>query len=303
MLNRLEMMRIFCAAAEATSFKEASAKLGISPQSVTRAIKALENKVGEPLFYRNTRQIHITDFGEQLAQRARESIANIDDIFMRSNKIDAADMAGVIRIAAPTTFGRRFLPPILSSIAINYPNISFELKLSDAIADVVEQQIDIGIRVGFLRDSSFVARATSKMYFYTVAAPSLIKRVGAPQTITELLELPSIALINASSGKSWPWYFDDGQQYKHKHVSFLTDDPETELNMVLSGNGFGQIADCLAAPHLQSGKLVRVLIQHTPPPWDIYVYRPQRGPVPARIRMLYDEIANAFSNMQTLKSA
>jgi len=303
MLNRLEMMRIFCAAAEANSFKEASAKLRISPQSVTRAIKALEDKVGEPLFYRNTRQMHITDFGEQLAQRARESIANIDDIFARSNKTTAADMAGIIRIAAPTTFGRRFLPPILSNIAITYPNISFELKLSDAIADVVEQQIDIGIRVGFLRDSSFVARATSKVYFYTVASPSLIERVGEPQTIQQLLELPSIALLNSNSGKSWPWYFDDGQQYKHKHVSFMTDDPETELNMVLSGNGFGQIADCLAAPYLQSGRLVRVLTSHTPPPWDIYVYRPQRGPVPARIRMVYDEIANAFSNMQTLKSA
>lgn len=300
MLNRLEMMRIFCAAAEATSFKEAASRLGISPQSVTRAVKELEHKVGEPLFYRNTRQIHITDFGEQLAQRARESISGIDELFMHSDKESETEIAGVVRITAPTTVGRRFLPPILSKIAVTYPHISFDLRLSDTISDVVEQQIDIGIRVGFLRDSSFVARATSKISFFAVGTPELIQRVGHPKDIQQLLDMPTVALIDMSSGKRWPWYFSDGQQFRPRVVPFVTDDAETELNLVLNGCGFGQIGDSLALPHIHAGRLVRVLEEHTPPPWDLYVYRPQRGPVPARIRVVYDRILEAFSSPQLL---
>ena len=300
MLNRLEMMRIFCAAAESTSFKEAASRLGISPQSVTRAVKELEHRVGEPLFYRNTRQIHITDFGEQLAQRARESIAGIDELFIRSDKEAEAEMAGVVRITAPTTIGRRFLPPILSKIAVAHPHISFDLKLSETIFDVVEQQIDIGIRVGFLRDSSFVARATSKISFLAVGTPELIVRVGRPKDIQALLDMPTVALVDTNSGKRWPWYFSDGQQFRPRVVPFVTDDAETELNLVLNSGGFGQIADSLALPHIRSGRLVRVLEEHTPPPWDLYVYRPQRGPVPARIRVVYDQILEAFSDSQFL---
>lgn len=296
MLNRLEMMRIFCAAAEASSFKEAAARLGVSPQAVTRAVKELEHKVGEPLFYRNTRQMRITDFGEHLANRARDKISGIDDLFKSSDKQPDADIAGIVRITAPTTIGRRFLLPILNKIAVEHPHIILDLRLSDMITNVVEQQIDIGVRVGFLRDSSFVARATSKISFFVVASPELIARVGNPGSTKALLDLPAIGLVDKSSGKPWPWYFSDDQQFVPRATAFITDDAETELNLVLHGIGFGQIADCLAIPHIRTGRLVRVLEEHTPPPWDLYVYRPQRGPVPARIRIVYDQILAALSD-------
>ncbi len=303
MLNRLEMMRIFCAAAEASSFKEAAAHLGVSPQAVTRAVKELEQKVGEPLFYRNTRQMRITDFGEQLANRARDKIAGIDDLFKSSDKQPDADIAGIVRITAPTVIGRRFLLPILNKIAVEHPHVILDLRLSDTITNVVEQQIDIGVRVGFLRDSSFVARATSKISFFVVASPGLIARVGNPASTKALLELPAVALVDKSSGKHWPWYFLDDQQFVPRATAFITDDAETELNLVLNGIGFGQIADCLALPYMRAGRLVRVLKEHTPPPWDLYVYRPQRGPVPARIRIVYDQMLTALSDPSFFLSA
>jgi len=296
MLNRLEMMRIFCAAAEATSFKEAATRLGISPQAVTRAVKELEHTVGEPLFYRNTRQMRITDFGEHLAHRARDAVSGVDELFKHSDKQPENEIAGIVRITAPTVIGRRYLLPVLSNITQQHPHITLDLRLSDMLTDVVEQQIDIGIRVGFLRDSSFVARATSKVSFYVVGTPELIARVGTPQQIQDLLELPTIALVDQSSGRYWPWYFDDGHQFSPRNKAFITDDAETEFESVLNGLGFGQIADRLAEPHIRSGKLVRVLAEHTPPPWDLYVYRPQRGPVPSRIRIVYDHILEAFSS-------
>lgn len=296
MLNRLEMMRIFCAAAEANSFKEAASRLGISPQAVTRAVKELENTVGESLFYRNTRQMRITDFGEHLASRAKDAIGGVDKLFNHSDKQQESDISGMVRITGPSSVGRRFMVPVLSKIAHDYPNITLDLRLADTITDVIEQQIDIGVRVGFLRDSSFVARAAAKVSFDVVGSPELIQRVGRPESIQDLHELPTVAMIDQGSGRSWPWYFADGQQFAPRNTVFVTDDSETELNLALNGIGFGQIADCLVKPHLESGRLVQLLAEHSPVPWDLYVYRPQRGPVPARIRIVYDRILEAFSH-------
>ena len=297
MLNRLEMMRIFCVAAESPSFKDAAVRLGVSPQAVTRAIKELEHTLGEPLFYRNTRHMRITDFGEQLAHRAKDSIAEIDELFRPNDSLPESDVAGTVRITAPTVIGRRFLLDALSEISMQYPQIRLDLRLSDTITDVIEQQIDIGVRVGFLRDSSFVARAAAKITFLSVATPELIARVGVPESIEALSELPTVALIDNSSGRVWPWYFEDGQQLTPNRRVFVTDDAETELSMVLQGVGFGQIADCLVRPYIKAGKLATVLHEFTPPPWDIYVYRPQRGPVPARIRIVYDQILKAVEQI------
>lgn len=297
MLNRLEMMRIFCVAAESPSFKDAAIRLRVSPQAVTRAIKELEHTIGEPLFYRNTRHMRITDFGEQLALRAKNNIAEIDDLFRRHDSQPDNEVAGTVRITAPTVIGRRFLLEALSEINLQYPQITIDLRLSDTITDVIEQQIDIGVRVGFLRDSSFVARATAKIRFLTVATPALIAKVGVPTSIEALSSLPTVALIDVSTGRVWPWYFSDAQQITPTKRVFLTDDAETEVSMVLQGVGFGQIGDCLVNQEIASGRLVSVLTEFSPPPWEIYVYRPQRGPVPARIRIVYDKILEAVAKI------
>jgi DNA-binding transcriptional LysR family regulator len=297
MLNRLEMMRIFCVAAESPSFKDAAVRLGVSPQAVTRAIKELEHTIGEPLFYRNTRHMRITDFGERLALRAKDSIADIDELFRRHDLQPDNEVAGTVRITAPTVIGRRFLLHTLTEISLQYPQITIDLRLSDTITDVIEQQIDIGVRVGFLRDSGFVARASAKIRFVTVGTPALIAKVGEPKNIEALSSLPTVTLIDQSSGRIWPWYFSDTQQISPSYRAFITDDAETEVSMVLQGVGFGQIADCLVHNEIAQGRLITVLSKFAPPPWDIYVYRPQRGPVPARIRIVYDKILEAVSKI------
>lgn len=297
MSNRLEMMRIFCVAAESASFKEAATRLAVSPQAVTRAVKELERTLGEPLFYRNTRHMRITEFGERLAQRAKGSIAELDELFRANDSQPEADVSGTVRITAPTVIARRFLLEALGEIGAQYPHITLDLRLSDSITDVIEQQIDIGVRVGFLRDSSFVARAAAKITFLVVATPALIAKTGRPERLEDLTGLPTVSLIDNSSGRVWPWYFQDSQQWSPSRRTFVTDDAETEFQMVLQGAGFGQIADCLVQPYIAQGSLVPVLQEFTPPPWDIYVYRPQRGPVPARIRIVYDHIVKAIEQI------
>ena len=160
MLNRLEMLRIFCAAAEARNFKEAAQRLGVSPQAVTRAVQELEAHVGELLFHRNTRQSHITEFGEALAAQARAGIEGVDEIFRagRASR-QQQEISGLVRITAPEAVGEWYLVPFLAQLNSRHPGLRFDLRLSNQTTNAIDEQIDIGIRIGFMRDSRYVARA------------------------------------------------------------------------------------------------------------------------------------------------
>jgi len=293
MLNRLEMLRIFVTAAEAGSFKEAAARLGVSPQAVTRAIKDLEDAQGELLFHRTTRQTRITAYGEALAARARQSVEQVDAVFARER--EAGTIAGSVRIAAPVAIGRQLLVPALAALNAAHPELRFDLRLSDTHADVVDEKIDIGVRIGLMRDNRFVARRAAQQHFHVVATPGLIERVGRPRRVAQLESLPLSALRDVSTGRPWPWLFARGVQLVPQQAAFICDDPEAERDMALQGVAFAQIPDFLVREPIAAGRLVCVLENQAPPPWDLIVYRPQRGPVPARIRVVFDCIAQALA--------
>lgn len=299
MLNRLEMLRLFCAAAEASSFKEAAARLGTSPQAITRAVKELEEAVGELLFHRNTRGVQITEFGAQLAVHARDGVSHIDNLFHKHSRLPDAGLTGVVRITAPRVIGRRYLMKALLPLATRHPGIRLDVQLTDVVADVVDERIDIGVRIGQLRDSRFVARAIAKMPFVVVGTPKLAAAKGKPATPQDLQHLPMTALTDHNTGRIWPWFFADNHNLVPATPAFVSDDPEVEFSAMLADIGYGQVLAQMAEPYLRSGKLISVLDDYQPPPWDLYIYRPRRGPVPARIRLVYDHIVEALSDPVT----
>ena len=296
MLNRLEMLRIFVAAAEAGSFKDAAIRLGISPQAVTRGVQELERLQGELLFHRNTRQIRITAFGEALAQTARERLALIDAMFSPSEANKDEDYAGIVRITAPKALGRIGLLPPLSTLAIAHPGLRIDLSLSDTPADVVDERIDVGVRFGPVRDNRFIARKVNSHAFHVVAAPALIDRRGTPTQIHDLETLPTTVMNDLSTGRPWPWLFAQGRKYTPSAPTFASNDSEAELDAVLSGLAFGQIAGFLAEDHIAAGRLVRVMQHLEPSPWDLYVYRPQQGPVAPRVRLVFDGLVKSLAD-------
>lgn len=296
MLNRLEMLRIFIAATEAGSFKRAAVRLGISPQAVTRAIQELESIQGELLFHRNTRQVRITAFGEQLAERARDSLLRFDALFSAHRGTEEAEFAGVVRVTAPVALGRIRVLPALTELALLHRGLRIELHLSDVPADLVDERIDIGVRFGAVRDSRIVARKVATHRFHIVGAPALIQRLGAPSQIRDLEALPTTVMQDVTTGRPWPWWFADGQQYTPAAPVFTSNDSEAERDAVLGGLAFGQLAASLADEHIASGKLVPVLKQFEPDPWDIFVYRPRPGAVPLRVRLVFDSLVKTLSH-------
>nr|WP_311529517.1 LysR family transcriptional regulator [uncultured Ralstonia sp.] len=298
MLNRLEMLRIFVAAAEAGSFKEAAVRLGTSPQAVTRAVQELERAQGELLFHRNTRQVRITAFGEQLAARAKLGVQQLDELFASRPDQEASELNGIVRVTAPKALGRIQVQPVLAEIASRHPQLRFDLHLSDVPADVVDEKIDIGVRFGFLRDSRYVARRVATHAFHVVGSPALIARVGHPASVSQLDHLPTTVMHDIATGRPWPWLFAGGQQFTPARPAFSSNDSEAERDAVLAGLAFGQLAGFLADAHIAEGRLVPVLQEQAPDPWELYVYRPQRGPVPPRIRLVYDRLVEALSAMR-----
>jgi DNA-binding transcriptional LysR family regulator len=298
MQNRLEMLRIYCTAVEAQSFKEAAMRLGTSPQAVTRAVQEAEALVGEILFHRNTRRVRATEAGEAFAHRARDLVRQMDELLRPKDSEIDAEIAGPVRLTAPKSIGERFLMPALARLAEKHPRIMLDLRLSDAISDPIAEQIDIGVRIGFMRDSRFVVRPASRVGFSVIASPKLIARVGEPTDLAALALLPTTGFIDRNTGRLWPWQFANGQQFTPTNLAFQTDDGDCECRAVVAGLGFGQIVSYLAQPLLRAGKVVSVLDGYAPEAWPVYVYRPQRGPVPARIRLVFDAMLAALEKSE-----
>lgn len=301
MQNQLDMLRIFKVVADSSNFKEASVKLGISPQSVTRAIKQFEEQLGEPLFYRSTRNTTITEFGRQMALKSAGVIEQVDALFSVHTSAIKHGAEGVVRVTMPAAYGRSYLLPSLIQLSLAYPQIQLDLRFSDVIENVVADQMDIGVRVGTFANNRNVARRVRDVQFYIVGSPALIAKHGVPQQVSDLCQMPYTGLIDQNTGRMWPWYFAHEPECVPTSPAFATDDPEAELQAVLAGVGFAQMADFLVAEHVRSGRLVAVLAEQTPAPWGVYVYRPQRGPVAERVRIVFDHLVDVLSQPDMYK--
>lgn len=296
MQNQLEMLRIFRVVAESLNFREAAIRLGISPQSVTRAIKELEERLGEPLFYRSTRNTTITEFGKQMALKSEGVIDQIDGLFQLNKNPNPQRIEGLVKITMPNSLGQRYLLPALTDFLKEHPNIQFDLRFSNLIDNVVADQMDIGVRVGFFSNNRNVARRVNEMKFHIVGSPELVAKTGVPKQISDLRQMPYTGLIDLNTGRMWPWSFANASDYFATAPAFVTDDPEAELTAVLAGIGYAQLGDFLCEKYIRSGQLVSVLPEQSPAPWGVYVYRPQRGPVAERVRLVFDYLVNVLSD-------
>lgn len=294
MSDSLQHLRILCSAAESQSFKEAARKLGISPQSVTRSIQYLEQHHGEMLFLRNTRQVQVTSFGENLARRAHTALQEFDDL-LNGQKTNEKPLSGLVRITAPSAIGPSLLIPVIARINKQYPDIRFDLRFDDQRTDVVDERVDIGIRIGAIRDNRFIVRKLRDVYFHVVATPALLASFGTPKEPQDLQQMPCTAIYDRSSGKAWPWEFSHNQLLQPNNPIMLCDNIEAEYKFILNGGGIGQIIDFFARESIASGQLREVLSDFAPAPWDMYVFRPQQGPVAPRIRVVFDALVKELS--------
>src|SRR6202789_4465082 len=197
-MDRFDAMQAFVTVADLKGFAPAARKLGLSPSGVTRLIAALENRVGARLLQRTTRSVTLTDAGARYLERARRILADVEEAEIAAES-ERARPSGRLVISAPVGFGRLHVSAVLTAYLKRYREVSAELRLEDRMINLVEEGIDLAVRIGHLADSSLVARHVGDMRRIIVASPGYLKSRGEPRRPQDIAAHDTIQFGTASA--------------------------------------------------------------------------------------------------------
>src|ERR1700731_5146849 len=184
-MDRIDAMQAFVAVAHLHGFAPAARTLGLSPSAVTRLIASLEDRLGARLLQRTTRQVALTDTGARYLERARRILADVEEAEGAAEG-ERIRPSGRLVVSAPVGFGRLHVSPVMSAYLKRYPEVSSELRLADRMINLVEDGVDLAVRIGHLADSTLVARHVGEMRRIVVASPDYLKQRGEPKTPAEI---------------------------------------------------------------------------------------------------------------------
>jgi len=287
-MDKLEAMRTFVAIADAGSLTRAARAQGRSLPAVVRSLAALEAELGVRLFHRTTRRIALTDSGRRYLARCREAQALVDEAEAEL-RAEQSEPQGNLIVTAPVLFGERHVAAGVTAYVERYPKVSVQLQLLDRVVNLLEEGIDVGIRIGPLEDSSLIAQAVGSMRRLTVAAPSYLSRRGVPQHPRELLSHESVRFSGTGTP---PWMFlADGKALPVPVKSrFSVNQSTTAAEACAAGLGIGMFFAYQVAPYLARGALQVILADFETPPRPIHVVYPEARLLPARSRVFIEAI-------------
>lgn len=287
----IEALRTFVAVADAGGVSPAARRLGVSKSIVSRRLVRLEEELGVQLVARTTRGAALTEAGTMLRDHAARASAELD--LARETILNAGDLRGRLRVAAPLTFGPAHFAPVLAQMALLYPRLNIHACYTDRFVDLIAEGFDCAIRVGTLEDSNLVARRIGPILGRCVASPDYIAAHGSPERPEDLLSHQ--ALMQGTEA----WQFIDGDKVAtvHPQGRFKADNGVALVNAAVAGLGIARVPDGLIKDHVASGALVPVLTRYPAPPAGVYVVRPP-GQYPTRkIRVLTEMLVACFGVM------
>lgn len=286
-MDRLHELEVFIAVADTGSFAKAGRRLRLSPPAVTRAVSALEDRLGARVFNRTTRSLTITDVGQRFLDSARRILTDLDSAEKEAVG-ETAVPHGHLTVTASVTFGRSALTPVVCAFLNQYPRVSVSVLLLDRIANLVEEGIDLAVRIGPLPDSSLVAKKIGTVQRILVASPDYLARRGVPQKPADLRLHSMIAFTGLMPNREWR--FLDGRS--GNSVSF---DPRLEINDAVAsiaaaetGDGITVALSYMVADKIRDGRLVPVLNSFTPPPVPVHLVYPQSRLISPKMRAFID---------------
>ena len=295
-MDRLDELAIFVRIVDEGSLVRAAARLRRSPPAVTRALAALENRVGQRLIDRTTRRLAATEAGRILYDRARALVADYD---AATAATPGMPVHGLLRLTAPVQFGRRHMAPIVGRFLDAHDGVEVELILNDRNIDLIEEGIDIALRIGPLADSSLLARPVGQVRRLWVASPAYLARRGTPRTPADLTGHE--ALLGTLRGNS-EWQFAGGRRGAPARLAgrLRVDDVETRLRAVREGRGIAQLLSYQAADDLAAGRLVRLLRAWERPPLPVQLLTKGRAHRAPKIDAFLDFAAKRLKALHVL---
>lgn len=285
----LEDLRTFVEVADAGGLTPAARRLGLSKSIVSRRLVRLEQELGAQLLSRSTRGATLTEAGATFREHAARVAAELDAA--RDALSPAGEVRGRLRIAVPLTFGPAHVAPVLAELARRHPGLQVQATYGDRFVDLVGEGFDAAVRVGYLPDSSLVARRIAPLRGKFVASPDYIAQHGAPRTPTELLEHQ--ALMQGT--ETWRFVANGRITTVNVRGRFKADNGEALLAAALAGLGIGMLPDFLIDTCIADGRLVPVLVDYPPPEAGLYVVRPPGEFPPRKVRALIDIMVERFA--------
>ena len=286
-MDRIDAMQAFVAVADLQGFAPAARKLRLSPSAVTRLIAALEERLGARLLQRTTRSVTLTDAGTRFLERARRILADVEEAELAAEG-ERTRPSGRVVVSAPVGFGRLHVSPLMAAFLQRYPDVSAELRLEDRIVNLVEDGVDLAVRIGILADSSLVARHVGEMRRIVVASPAYLKNNGEPKAPADIARHQTIQFGGTS--EAGEWRFVEGAREIRVHVAprLSSNVADAASQYAEQGGGLTRVLAYQAADAIRRGALKIVLQKFEQPPLPIHIVYPTSRLLSAKVRAFID---------------
>lgn len=290
-LPDLEGLAIFARVVELRSFAAAAEDLKLSKATVSKAVTRLEGNLGARLFNRSSRRLALTDAGRALAERAARLLHDAEQLEAEAME-GAAAPRGLVRLAAPMSFGLIELGPLLPDFLAAYPEVSVDLHLSDATVDLIGEGFDMALRIAALPDSALVARRLCPVERILVAAPAYLDRHGRPTHPAHLADHACLGYANLPSPETWRFVNAAGEEASVRATGPLrANNADVMLPALMVGVGLTIAPDFIVRDALADGRLEAVMPAWKPPPIALHLVMPPGGPRPKRVEVLAEFLA------------
>lgn len=296
-MDRLDELAVLVAVVEQGSLVGAARRLRRSPPAITRALGALEQRVGARLIERTTRRLSPTQAGRALAEQSRALLGAYEEAV---TDISPAPVRGLLRITAPVQFGRRHVAPLVTAFLRKFPESQVELVLHDRYLDLIEEALDVAVRIGALADSSLVMRRVGEVRRLVVASPEYLARRGAPAKPAELVTHDTI--FSTSTWGPLEWRFGSRGRATVVRLAprLLVNDVDARLAAARAGHGIARVLSYQVTEDLESGKLVRLLRAFEPPPLPVQLVAASRAHMPPKIRAFLDLAVEQLATLRVI---
>jgi DNA-binding transcriptional LysR family regulator len=298
-MDRLDELRLFLAILDTGSLAAAGRRLGHAPPAVTRALGGLEERLGVRLLERTTRHSHPTEAGRRLAAQARQLVADYEAA-MAAAAGEATAPRGRLRVAAPLVFGRLHVAPVVTAFLDAQPLVAAELILSDRNADLLEEEVDVAVRIGPLEDAALVARRVGTVRRVLAASPGYLVRHGTPDSPAALAAHAVIHFGRPTT--EWRFGAAGGaMQTVRVTPRFTVNQAEAALEAAIDGRGIVRALSYQAAASFADGRLVRLLRGWEPPPQPVSLVVPSARLLPPRVRAFLDFAAPRLAALAVVR--
>ena len=297
-MDRMEALKVFCTVVETGGFSKAADKLGISTPSVTNQIAALETHFNVKLLNRTTRSMSVTDEGRSCYEQALQLL---DDMRELEANLQNSNLnpRGSLRVDMPSIVSRLFIAPALPQFLAAYPDITLKMTAGDRMIDMIEEGVDVLIRIGQLQNSSLIAKTIARTQYLCCAAPDFLQQHGRPETPDDLSRFTCLNFLYPKSRQVRPWVFQkDGAAFSQTPQGVLAmDHVESLIEAAKAGCGIVQHLSVSLMEPLRTGALEVVLPEWSAPGPDVSVLYQPRHQRAAKVKVFVDFVEHCFGKL------